>query len=283
MNELNGFVERMDFETYKAVPALNPSSLVLMRRSPMYYRYMVDNPQPPTEAMKLGTATHRLILEPDRVGDFAVWGLLEEEKVRRGKVWDNFQEVNKGAEMIVTVAERDAMVGMATGARKNVPIRKYADMKGRAEVSMFWRDERTGRRYKGRVDKICEGNVIADLKTCVSCQPYFFSKASFRLGYHIKLAMYWSGYKALTGHEPKLKILAIEKKPPHESVVYRITKDVLTQGLEEWQELEKKLVECEDSNLWPAEYETETDLPLPQWLGEEADADFEAETAEAEV
>ncbi len=271
MAELEGFYEGMDFEEYAAAPGLNGSSLVHMRRSPMHYRYMADNPQPPTDAMKLGTATHRLILEPERVGDFAVWGLLEEEKVRRGKVWDNFQELNKDAAMIVTVAERDAMVGMAVGARKNLPIKKYADTKGRCEVSMFWRDQITGRRYKGRVDKISDGHIISDLKTCVSCQPRMFGAQSNKFGYHIKMAMYWSGYRAITGTEPKMKLLAIEKKPPFESVVYRVTKDVIVQGLEEWQNLERTLDECEKTNHWPAAYEDETDLMLPAWVGQDTE------------
>lgn len=269
--ELSGFYEGMDFDSYAAVPALNGSSLVHMRRSPMYYRWMCDNPQPPTDAMKLGTATHRLILEPNKVGEFAVWGEKEEEKVRRGKVWEEFQAAHPG-KTIVTVAERDAMVGMATGARRNMPIRKYADMKGRMEVSMFWRDPATGRRFKGRLDKICDGHVIADLKTCISCQPRQFATQSYRLGYHIKLAFYWSGYKALTGHEPKMRLLATEKKAPFESVVYRVTKDVITQGLEEWQNLERTLDECEKTNRWPAEYEDETDLMLPAWVGENTES-----------
>ena len=72
-----GFYYQMPFEEYAAVPALNGSSLLHLRRSPMKYKHELDNPTPPSPAMILGTATHRLILEPDRVGDFAVWGLLE--------------------------------------------------------------------------------------------------------------------------------------------------------------------------------------------------------------
>ena len=267
----DGFVYGMSFEDYQAVDALNGSALVHMRRSPMYYAWMYDHPQPPTDAMKLGTATHRLILEPERVGDFAVWGEEEDQKVRRGAVWSAFQDAHWD-KMIVTKAERDAMVGMATGARTNLPIRKYADMKGKTEVSMFWTDKVTGRAYKGRVDKICDGHVIPDLKTCVSCQPRIFGAQSYRLGYHIKMAMYWSGYRALTGHEPKMKLLAIEKKPPYESVVYRVTKDVIVQGLEEWQNLERQIEVCEDANRWPAEYEDETDLLIPSWATENTES-----------
>ena len=103
-------------------------------------------------------------------------------------------------------------------------------------------------------------------------QPRIFGAQSYRLGYHIKMAMYWSGYRALTGHEPKMKLLAIEKKPPYESVVYRVTKDVIVQGLEEWQNLERQIEVCEDANRWPAEYEDETDLLIPSWATENTES-----------
>jgi hypothetical protein len=79
------------------------------------------------------------------------------------------------------------------------------------------------------------------------------------------MAMYWSGYKTLMGHEPHMKLLAIESKPPYESTVFRITKDVILQGLEELAEILKKLDECERTNTWPAAHEDETDLILPSW------------------
>ena len=281
MSELNGFYENMDFESYCAVPALNGSSLVHMRRSPLYYKFMLDNPQPPSPAMILGTATHRLILEPDRVGDFAVWGEQEGENVRRGKVWDAFKDDN-ASKMIVTKAERDAMVGMAASARMNLPIRKYADAKGRCEVSMFWTDPVSGRRYKGRVDKLCDGHTIFDLKTARSCEKHAFCTQSFKLGYHIKMAFYWCGYRAITGKEPKIRLGVVESKKPHESATYRITPDVLAMGLEEWQNLERTLDECERTNNWPAAEQEETDLQLPTWATTDSNEDFAMEGLEIE-
>ena len=277
--ELRGFYENMDFETYLAVPALNGSSIVHMRRSPMYFRYMRDNPQPSTPAQILGTATHRLILEPDRVGDFAVWGEQEEEKVRRGKVWDAFQEAHAG-KMIVTTSERDAMVGMATAVRKYLPIRKYADAKGPTEVSIFWRDRYTGRRMKARLDKwIPESNTVFDLKTTRSCTSHQFAAQAFNLGYHIKMAIQYDGVRTLTGKEPKLKLGAVESKAPHESAVYRITPDVKLMGGEEFDALVRVLDECERTNKWPPALEEESDLLIPSWAAttEESSLDEFAE------
>lgn len=261
----NGVYEDMPFEEYAAIDAVNGSSIVHMRRSPMYYRHMKDNPQPATPAQTLGIAVHRMILEPNRVGDLAVWGQLEEEKVRRGKVWENFQELNKGA-LIVTVAERDAMVGMATAARKQAPIRKYASAKGPTEVSLVWTDPVSGYRMKCRLDKwIPATRAIFDLKSTRSCAPHKFGAQSYQLGYHIKMAIQAEGVRHCYGVEAFPKLGAIESKAPFESAVYRVTSDIVLQGLEELDVLMKRLRECEETNNWPAEMEDESDLQLPTW------------------
>lgn len=261
----DGFYEHMPFDQYAAIDALNGSKLIHLRRSPMKYRHELDNPTPPTPAMLLGVATHQLILEPERIGDFAVWGTLPEEKVRNGKVWENFKAANAGMR-IITVSERDAMVGMAVGARKNLPIMKYANGKGRTEVSMIWTDPGTGRRFKGRLDKIMDArDTICDLKTTRSSNSRQFGAQAYALGYHVKMAIYWRGYKTLTGREPHEKLLAIESKPPHESTVFRVTTDVILQGMEELDALLALLGECERTDHWPAAHEDETDLILPAW------------------
>ena len=268
----NYMVERMPFEEYQAEEGLNGSSLLHLRRSPMSYKWQLEYPSPPSPAMVLGTATHRLILEPERVGDFAVWGEAEDQKVRRGAVWVAFQAAHFD-KFIVTRSERDDMVGMATGARKNLPIRKYADAKGRSEVSMFWTDPVSKRRFKGRVDKILnDGDVIFDLKTTRDCHPRRFGAQAYQLGYHIKMALYWNGYKTITGNEPKLRLGAIDSKAPYESATYRVTKDVILQGLDELDDLLRTLRGCEDADFWPAAYDEETDLTLPAWAVGEQDS-----------
>lgn len=266
-----GIFYDMSFEEYAAIPALNGSSLVHLRRSPMKFKHEFDNPTPPTNAMLLGVATHRLILEPNRVGDFAVWGLLKEEKVRRGEVWENFKKLNEGA-MIVTQKERDVMVGVAVAVKRSAPAREYIKAPGKTEVSMFWVDKQTGLNMKGRVDKLLDkGHVIVDLKTTRDCQPWKFGAQASTLGYHVKFAMYASGYKQLTGHEPKMKFIAVESKAPHECAVYHAPTDFMVQGQIDLQGLLIKLMECHESDSWPPQLEEEIDLTLPAYAYADAD------------
>lgn len=264
-NELCGIYENIPFEEYAKVDALNGSSIVHMRRSPMKYRYEKDTPTAPSPAMQMGTIVHRLILEPELVGDIAVWGLEPSEKVRNGKVWDAFREFNKNM-TILSKAEYESITGQATAALRNAPIRKYASVGGVTEVSMFWRHPYTKRRYKARIDKLIrETDTIFDLKTTRNCHSREFGSQAYSLGYHIKLGLYAQGYEALTGKRPRVLIGALDSKPPHESAVYRVTEDVLLQGIEELDNLVAKLDECEKSGEWPGEYAEETDLLLPSW------------------
>ena len=107
----DGFVENMPYEEYAAVKAINFSQLRPMMRSPLAYRWAMDNPEPETDAQKIGTVVHRMILEPNNLGELAVWGNLEDQKVRRGKVWDAFQEEHEGC-IILTVYENDDVLAM---------------------------------------------------------------------------------------------------------------------------------------------------------------------------
>lgn len=266
-------IEDMPFEEYAAVDALNGSSIVNMRRSPMYYRHCKDNQPQPTDALILGTYTHRLILEPNRVGDFAIW--TKEMGRRFGKTWDAFKAEHAG-QSIVTEAECEQMVGMAVSARKCVPIRKYAEAKGPTEVSLFWTDTVTGRAMKCRLDKwIPKSRTVFDLKTARSCQRYKFGAQSYQLGYHIKMAIQGLGVKACFGVDAHLKLGAIESKAPHESAVYNVTSDIRLQGLEELDALVKRLDECERTNTWPADEQEESDLVLPSWATAQPDTEFE--------
>lgn len=302
MQELNGFIENMPYDEYAKVDALNGSKIVHMRRSPMKYKHEIDHPSPASPAMVLGSAAHRLILEPDLVGEFAVWGLQDDQKVRRGRVWDEFQEANNG-KMVVTQTEQAAMVGVAVGARRNLPLSKYIKASGPTEVSMFWRHPHTGRQYKARLDKVIvemipdraetvvehdriktvrqplAKHTIVDLKTTRDCRDFRFGPQAYQLGYVVKMAHYWEGYRTLLGVEPAIKLGAIESKEPFESALYNIPRELILLGLEERDNLVHRIEECEESGIWPARQEDEQDLVMPPWASTEAETELDLEMA----
>lgn len=281
MERLNGLIEGMSFDEYAAVDALSGSALMHMRRSPLTFIWHRDNPQEPTDAMKLGTVIHTAILEPPLLGKIAVWGLTEEQKVRRGKVWDAFAEANKEL-IILTKAEQATVADAVDGAYDTPNARKYLSEEGPCEVSMFWTDPSDGRYWKGRIDKLIRTKntaTIVDLKKTRCCSPRRFGAQAYALGYHCKAAIYVSGYQILTGVRPKFKWIALEDKRPNECAVYRATPDVLLLGGEEVMSLVRRLDECEKTDVWPCEVEQEEDLILPAYAMNEAEGleEFAAE------
>jgi hypothetical protein len=283
---LYGFFDDMDYETYRKIPAVNYSSLKHMMRSPLAYRYFMDNPRPSTPAMDLGKHTHRMILEPNQVGDFAVWGELEGQKVRRGKIWDEFQaECAISNKQVITKDERAGMIGMAQAVRKSALAMRYLDG-GRSEISCVWRDKKFNRDCKGRFDKVIliGGKPhIVDLKTTRDSRPMRFGNEAYRLGYHIQLAMYEEGYRIITGETPKMIEVAVENKPPYELVVYEVSDDVLFQGHEDYTRLMKLLGESERTGVWPPSEESITTLSLPSYAyGSDADEFSFADLIEGE-
>lgn len=268
-----GFKYGMPFEEYDAVDALNGSSLVHIRRSPMAYRFAMDNPQEPTDAMKLGTVIHTAILEPPLLGKIAVWGVTEEQKVRRGAVWEAFKKANEGL-ILLTKSEQAEVADAVDGVYACNVARDYLCADGKTEVSMFWVDE-SDRYWKGRIDKLIKTAhtaKIVDLKKTRCCSSRRFGSQAYALSYHIKAAIYVSGYQTLTGVRPKFKWVAIEAKRPFECAVYRATPDVLTIGGEQMMGLVRTLEECERTQNWPPEQEQEEDLILPEYAASDADA-----------
>jgi hypothetical protein len=270
-----GFTDNMSLDEYSKIDAVNYSSLKHMKRSPLSYRYFKDHPTPPTAPMILGNHTHRMILEPEKVGDFALWGEVEGQNVRRGKVWDAFQaECALSQKQIITKEERTAMVSMSIAVRKSPLAMRFLDGH-RSEVTIVWRDKQFDRDCKGRLDKtgiISRTQFIADLKTAKDCSKFSFGNAAYRLGYHIQLAMYREGFRVLAGEDPEMYEIAVENKPPYELTVFSIPDEVLAKGQEDYEFLMRKLCECEHTNSWPPAEESITDLSLPSYAyGSDAD------------
>lgn len=134
-----GIFPNESFETYKSRHGLNQSALKSFAKSPAHYLHgLTDNRE--TDAMRLGTAAHCAVLEPDRFardfvvwcgaellnmlggGGIAVWTARTESGVmapRRGKAWESFCEEHAG-KTILTEDEHDAATGKSDGGLRRV-------------------------------------------------------------------------------------------------------------------------------------------------------------------
>lgn len=251
---------------YRAIEAVNWSSLKHLQESPLHYRSYVDEGREDTVPLGLGRALHTAVFEPD---EFPLEYVVFDGKIRRGKEWDAFKEANasktilKRDEYRETLAKRDAV-------RRHPVAARYLTQ-GEAEKSIEWTDAETGLRCKARLDWLC--NSVCDLKGTKSVDARKFGYAAASYGYHCQLAFYREGVRATTGRELDGVIIAVEHERPHDVGVFLIGDDEIYAGWEECRRLMKLLVECRENNHWPGRYESAQPLSLPNWIwGDEEDA-----------
>lgn len=256
----------MDFRTYRAIRAVNWSSLRAMSVSPLHYRYGLDNERADTPAMAKGRAVHCAVLEPDRLlVDYTTF-----DGTRRGKWWDEFKAVNADKE-ILTVAEWADVVAIRDAVRAHPVAASYLDW-GDAERTLTWTDEATGLPCKARLDFL--NDCVVDLKTSRDIGDHSFSRTTHDLLYHGQAAFYLNGVKAVTGADHPFVFIAVESNPPHDVRVGPLSEDAIYCGGQEAARLLRLVADCTASGTWPGAYPDEDTFDLPSWFyaqGERAD------------
>lgn len=267
-----GVVHGLSFDEYNAIDALRSSSIKVMRQSPAHYRHALTNPRT-SSPLRLGTAAHVAVLEPDRFRrSFAVWDRRTDAgrmSPRSGAAWVAFElaAIAKG-QTVITEDERDTALIIAEAVRSNPDAARYLQG-GDPEVSYFW--SQYGRRCKARADwlTILDGaDCIVGLKTARAVDERQFGNQAWKLGYGLQWALYHDGWQTIHKRPPFMVEIVVESAAPHCVAVYTISEDWLEKGREEIEACVERLAECERSGVWPGPVPTERPLPLPAWIGE---------------
>ena len=211
-----------------------------------------------TEAMILGAAFHKLVLEPRSFKkEFAVY----QGKQRRGKAFEEFEKENLGKEFLLPHHWDEIRKMRDAVARNSEAIQLLSG--GVAEESVFWRDPETRVLCRARCDykkTVKKSLILIDLKTCVSAEPEKFARDLFHMGYPLQEAMYREGFQA-----DAFAFVAVEKIT---NTVQVYTLDdlfdnvghfVFRQALEKW-------AECLETNVWPTYRTGVTQLNCPEYL-----------------
>ena len=256
----------MDFDAYRAIPAVNWSSLKHLDASPLHYRHALTHPTEDTNRLLLGRAVHTAVLEPD---EFPLRYAVYEGAVRRGKDWDAFQAANmdkdilKADEYRMCLTVRDAVRAKAEAATL---------LMGESEVVRQWTDEATGIPCKARLDHVMPELALVDLKTTKSTDEHEFTNSAARFLYHGQLAFYRRA--AGMGNIP-VYIIAVEIDPPHDVAVYQVAEWALDAGEAKVTELLALLRFCQDNDTWPGRYNSVRELGLPAWMEAEAEGGWD--------
>jgi hypothetical protein len=250
---------QIPFADYKAIDAVNWSSLRWMRQSPAHYRYHLDHPQEDTTSAAFGRAVHCAVFEPDRLPlDFPVFKGAR----RAGKEWQAFRAVHGADATILKVNEYERCLGVRDAVRAHPTAAKFLRA-GHAEATATWTDEATGLRCKGRLDFVSTSiPALVDLKSTHDLAG--LGPAAARYGWNCQLALYSMGLRAL-GFDLPVRVVAVETKAPFAVRVLTLHADDLWRGEREVAELLAKVADCRERGSWPAGGEEEQVLSIPSF------------------
>jgi len=254
----------MPFNEYAAAEGLNASTIKAGVKSMKHMRQYVDVGRPDCTALRMGRLAHAYTLEEGDAWLHAlpVWG----GKTRRGKEWDAFKEAHANdIDLHVTPKELQEVKGMTDSVMAHRDARRIIEGT-QSEVSFFWESDRYGK-CKARLDSFSEGIGIGELKTTGQIEPRQFFRTSFNLGYHKQLGWCWNGARIECPSRPiPVHVIAVEAKPPHDVVVYRVPQAVLDFGLGEAEETAMQWKVAQLTKTYEGVESEVIDYELPDWV-----------------
>jgi hypothetical protein len=248
--------------------SLSASGAKKLLDCPARFQHDRHHPAEQTDAMRIGTAVHRLVLdagEPLAVFDAASWV---------GKAAAEFKAATYArGETPLLRKELDTCEHMALAVRAHPLARElFNPDHGRAEQSIFWQDAEYKVWRRARLDWLPHAPsstgrmILADYKTSVSAHKDHISRAIHNYGYHLSAAQYIDAVRA-THYDGEVVFLLVvqEKTPPYLVNVVQIDDHALSVG---WRLLERALErfrDCTEADVWPG-YSDDIELVgLPRW------------------
>lgn len=250
---------------------------MIVNDCPATFRWKMDNPENKRE-FDIGTATHLLVLEPER---FAERVVIVRGHTKKGDYSPGYGTDDARAQRDAAYAagktplleEEMELVRSMRAALHAHPIASKAFVGGQAEKSLFWHDAEFGITCRTRPDYLPPHNrYLVDLKTAASSDPEDFARAAADMGYHMQADWYLDGLQSLTGTRPeKFAFVAVSKKPPHLVTVHWVSTEALQWGAVQNRYARGVFAWCMEHNEWPGYVQTigkpgeAYTLNLPAW------------------
>ena len=241
-------------EDYHAIKALSKSGLDQLAKSPAHYAHWLQNPNTePTEAMRIGTAVHMAVLEPEKFRlKYALFS--GDRRTKDGKAAYEAL-LSTGVEPLNADAW-EQINGIAASVRSHPWwIENVTDSE--TEVSFF--DLFDGIDVKARMDGITARHII-DLKTTSDASPAGFAKSVANFRYHWQAAWYQQFV------DLPFVFIAVEKEPPYAVGIYTLDADAIAIANADISVLLANLKDCQAFGSMPGYRSDIVTLSLPKFV-----------------
>lgn len=227
---------------------------VLSESSPasFHYQYIKSWPESSdSAALRLGSAVHALVLEPEHFSrDFACMDFEPNRRSNAGKAQiEEFERANEG-KLIISSEESNTAMAMANSVIGNKKIAPYLEDLHK-EASVFWTCPYSGIKFRCRPDGFNDKHII-ELKTTRVNGPKPFIKEIRERNYDLSLHHYAEGLRVelMLDHIEKYFIV-VRNEWPFESWIRRADIAMQELGHAKWMDAVTKLETGLVHGLWP--------------------------------
>lgn len=267
---MNRLVLDMPHENYLASKAVSRSGLLDLLKSPQHFWYkhlsgLAQHEE--SNALKIGTAFHCLLLEPHLFNDkVAVWSGAP-RNTKEGKAEYAEVSANAVSRVIIKQSEFDQLKLMAQSIKDQPAAGKLINSSGKVEASFFYHDQTHDVMAKARPDFWREDGIVIDLKTTADASENEFQKSIANYGYDVQAFMQMEAVERVTGTRPQAFVfVAVEKEPPYACAFYQADDDLLRCGEYRYHMLMGKYAACMKSGKWPGYGSLVRPIGPPEWF-----------------
>jgi hypothetical protein len=270
---------------------MNPSTIVHGLRSMKRLKRAIDEGfTEETNAMRIGTGNHALLLEPEEfenrfvvVPDFH----FDVANLRAAKRKDEpiedrrtdsratsyvkqkvaeFAAMNRGKSFIGE-SEYQSCLRSIESIRSRPAMRQLVDSSSK-EVTVL--GEIQGVEFKGRID-LLNAETICDLKNTANVEKRAFGRVFANLKYAFKLSIYRELVRQSTGRILEVSIICQELSGDFDNTLVPVPSIVLDDAYDQVQQVVSKYRDAEENDYWPGVDGGQDyyELYVPQWAMED--------------
>lgn len=259
-----GFFPSLPAAVYHATSALSASGAKKILRSPQHFKVWRDQPSEPSAAMRLGTAIHAGVLEPETFAEQVVCAPVLNARTNAGKeALAAFEAANAGRLILApdVYATAQACIESVRAHPAAQDLLRGAEVEG----SMFWHDAKCRVPCKARFDARNHGGLV-DLKSCTDASPEAFAQSAAKFMYHAQGAHYFSGAEHVFDATPQFfALICVETEPPYATACYTLDGPTIMAGARLMDRALERYKAALDSGSWQGYPASINRLPFPRW------------------
>lgn len=246
---------------YHAHPALSASGLKALAQSPAHYQasrqYREETP-----AMRLGSAFHCAVLEPERF-DTEYASADFDRRTKSGKA--RAAELEASKTLLLSRDDFDAVQRMRDAIFAHRTASELLQTRGGVAESS-WFATVDGVECKCRPDWLLMGDsIIVDLKSTLNANPKDFGRTVFNFGYHLQACHYLRVLQAAEVRAERFVFVACEKAAPFGVSVHILDDAAMELGYTQHNRLLDLYRHCLAVNEWPGYGDEIFVTSLPAW------------------